>query len=366
MKRYVIPGVAIAVLLFFFLAWRGHRENEPSRPDSASEALATTNPPRDTQSVTNEPMERAKSVPAVTNPMGYEDPETIRAFNDSPDVPISFYGLVVDQDSNALQNVKVDLRISQWQPTTPLGENIKNIQVQPETGADGRFDLSGVNGHIVKVIGLSKDGYEPEVMQREYGEYGPHGGSPEKREVFRMWSTNLDQSLITGNHSFAVTPDGRHYAIDLAKGTISEGDHGDLVAWIKRPEKIGWRERYEWACELAIPTGSLCETGDSAMFRAPEAGYSNRFAFHQEADINRWGDGTGDKHFYLRLHDGQMYGRITINLFAFYNGTTPGMIRLSYAVNPSGSRILRAPVYVPSERDWKPTKLLEQLKWPPR
>lgn len=75
------------------------------------------------------------------------------------------------------------------------------------------------------------------------------------------------------------------------------------------------------------------------MFTASEAGYTNAFA-HEAGTIER-GHVTGDKRFYIRLRKGQIYGRITIELFAYYNAQTPGLIRLVYAVNPSGSRLLR-------------------------
>ena len=41
------------------------------------------------------------------------------------------------------------------------------------------------------------------------------------------------------------------------------------------------------------------------------------------------------------LRNRQMYGRIFISLYADFHGKQPAMIRLSYAVNPSGSRLLR-------------------------
>ena len=88
------------------------------------------------------------------------------------------------------------------------------------------------------------------LLPRHRGEYGSQGGSAEDPIVFRMWSTNFHGPLVGGKKSFVVIPDGRHYGIDLIKGTIAEAEDGDLVAWIKRPEKVGWRERYDWSCEL--------------------------------------------------------------------------------------------------------------------
>jgi len=77
------------------------------------------------------------------------------------------------------------------------------------------------------------------------------------------------------------------------------------------------------------------------MFTAPEAGYTNAFTHQEEANSSSWGFLTGDKRLYIRLRNGQMYGRIIANLYADYGGKQPAMIRISYAINPSGSRLLR-------------------------
>ena len=40
------------------------------------------------------------------------------------------------------------------------------------------------------------------------------------------------------------------------------------------------------------------------------------------------------------LNKGQEYGRITIDLLAPFNDQIPGIVRLSYTINPFGSRVL--------------------------
>jgi hypothetical protein len=344
MKRYLIFGAVVGCFAIFLLLWRSHQGSGPNQQESTAEAPTTTIQPESQRDATNQPAEaRAEhtdSLPVVTNQID-ERSEQVQWFEKYPDVPVSFYGLVVDQDSNALQNVKVDVAITQWDTSAPPGSALKTPHVESHTGLDGRFQVDGVNGHSLTVVGFTKDGYEPEFIRRQYGEYGSHGGSIGEPIVFRLWSTNLHQPLITAEKSFVIIPDGRNYAIDLEKGTIAEGDSGDLVAWIKRPEKVKWGERYDWSCQLAIPGGGLLESQNQAMFMAPEAGYTNAFAYQEDADLSGGGPMTGDKRFYVRLRNGQMYGRITVDLYADYHGKQPALIRLSYAVNPSGSRLLR-------------------------
>jgi hypothetical protein len=77
------------------------------------------------------------------------------------------------------------------------------------------------------------------------------------------------------------------------------------------------------------------------MFTAPEIGYTNLFGLDEQQGANSWAGCFQDKRFYVRLRDGQMYGRIVISLYADFHRTKSGFIQLSYAVNPSGSHLLR-------------------------
>jgi hypothetical protein len=76
------------------------------------------------------------------------------------------------------------------------------------------------------------------------------------------------------------------------------------------------------------------------MYSAPTDGYTPSFSFQQQIKGGQSGE-IGDRSFYLVLKNGQEYGKMDINLYAPYGHLHPGLIRLSYAINPSGSRILR-------------------------
>lgn len=348
MKKYLIIGAVLVTLAILFFHRHGDEENAPS----GLSAPATTPAVADSKGVPQPSAEssvlRADQVKAAEQKMDDDQkqrllgPEGIRAFNERENVPLAFYGLVVDQDSNALENVQVELGVTE-QYVRPFltGVTGQTTRLQRQTGADGRFEVSGLKGHSVTVNSLSKEGYEPEFMRRDYGTYLAQGTAPDNPAVFKMWSTNLHEQLIAGDKSFVLIPDGRRYAIDLIKGTIAEGDQGDLVAWIKRPEPVTWGQRYDWSCEVMTPDGGLLESQTPAMFSAPEAGYTNLFAYHEQATVNGWGGATGDRRFYVRLRNGQMYGRMVACLYADYHGTKPAMIQLQYAINPSGSRLLR-------------------------
>lgn len=267
----------------------------------------------------------------------------IQEYNEQHNAPIEFYGQVIDQDSNALSGVKINVSIQQASavvsPTNDVVINGNVVRSEKETGADGRFEITGEQGDGVGIDAIQKDGYETEPnMQRNFG---ASSGSYDNPVVFKMWSTNIHEQLLTGEKKFVIVPDGRPYVIDLAKGTIAESGAGDLKIWVKRPDPIT-AKRCDWSCEVDAVSGGLLQETDSSssMYSAPADGYVPSFQFEQKVGSG-WGDTTGPQRFYVRLNNGQEYGRITIELYAYYNNQTPGLIRLQYAINPSSSRILR-------------------------
>lgn len=337
--RVLIPVLACALVvlagLFYF-----RRSTVPADLKSASEntmtplksGLSPSQPQAKTAS--NQPVSSTASVVASpsTSPLQREA--------DSRNTAVDFYGQVIDQDSNALSDVHIKavvLHVTAVEPMQDLGT--RDVTIERTTGTDGRFHLDGVTGDVFELEPVQKDGYEPER--------GPHtfaavGGSWDNPNVFKMWSTNIHEQLISGKSTFTIVPDGRSYLIDLANGTISEGGSGDIKVWVKRPQQIVYGQHYDWSCGIDLPSGGLLEEQDlsSPMFQAPLNGYTNSFMFDEKIGSG-WGDGTGVKRFYLALNKGQEYGRVSIELYAYYDSQTPGLIRLSYTLNPSGSRILR-------------------------
>jgi len=167
-----------------------------------------------------------------------------------------------------------------------------------------------------------------------------------------MWSTNIHETLITGNKSFEILPDGKPHFINLTDGTISEQEGGDLKVWIRYTNQVVRGQLYDWSAGIEVIKGGLLEVPQAAMnsgfideftipmFVAPENGYIPSFQHEGQIKGGQSGE-IGNRYFYLLLNNGKEYGKMGINLFAPYGRLHPGLIRLSYAINPSGSRILR-------------------------
>jgi len=155
-----------------------------------------------------------------------------------------------------------------------------------------------------------------------------------------MWSTNIHEQLITGNKSFEIVPDGRPYFINLADDTISESEGGELKVWIQYTNQPVRGQIYDWSAEIDVINGGLLESDSYSMFSAPADGYVPSFVWKNQIKGGQRGS-IGERRFYLKLKDGQEFGQMSIGLYAPFNNQTPGLIRLSYGINPSGSRILR-------------------------
>jgi hypothetical protein len=320
-------------------------EPEPTTTVQATDNVPATPRPGTnvaSQDIPNQP----PAVPSTVNPEPEvtDSPklrEVLKQFVDGKNVPVKFYGLVIDQDSNALSGVHI--KVTVLQDTLPVPGSLemigtKNVPLERVTGTDGRFEISGLKGEAFDLESVQKDGYEVEPTRRGFGSTE---GSYAEPVTFKMWSTNIHEELITGQKAFHIVPDGRPYFIDLTAGTIAESGSGDLKAWIKYAAPATRGQLSDWSCELDVINGGLLEQPlGSAMFSAPAEGYVPAFQSLQQIRGGQRGS-SGEHQFYIRLKNGQEYGNITIGFYAPFNNQTPGLIRLSYAINPSGSRVLR-------------------------
>lgn len=254
-------------------------------------------------------------------------------------VRVAYYGRVIDQNGSPIPDVKIGATVRHWYEPDffAFALGARFVHLTTKTDSDGRFKLHGASGDV---IGLD---FQKQKYELEPGRYSfsPASGSFDSPVAFRMWPTNIHEHLITGEIKSRIVPDGRTYIIDIIKGTIAEGGEGDLKVWVKRPAQITYGKRYDWSCGMDVINGGLLAEADanSAMYSAPADGYTPSFQFEQKIGSG-WGDTTGLRRFFVILNNGQEYGRITIELMAYYNDKIPAMIRLSYVINPSGSRVL--------------------------
>ncbi|MGH7976413.1 MAG: hypothetical protein ACREC8_07100 [Limisphaerales bacterium] len=341
--KIYIPILFLTLVLLTILL-RLHSRQHPAILQALKPVQATDKVENSNYEKTNLPASNPPIKPRVQGMVTsiQNDPqklyEKLREFVGRESKPIEFYGKVIDQDSNALAGAKIRIGVSWWtvNPIT-LNTVLQGTNLERISDLNGRFEFHGVTGDGFGV-GITKDGYELE--QNKFSS-GPTAGSYENPVIFKMWSTNIHEQLITGNKSFDIVPDGRVYFIDLTTDTINESGEGDLKVWIQYTNQVKDNQLHDWSAGIQVINGGLLEEGlGSAMYEAPTDGYVP--SFQQSGQIKGYQRGQiTDRNFYLLLKNGQEYGQMSINLIAPFNNQTPGLVRLSYAINPSGSRILR-------------------------
>ena len=308
--------------------------NVPATPATAANAVSQSVPGTHPAIITTPVTPK----PSAATGMGIA--EVVAKFIERKNIAIEFYGLVIDQDSNALAGVNVKVSVQQLTAPNPTAMELGATEVPFEriTGPDGRFEISGLKGESLDLASIQKEGYEAEPTKRGFG---ASSGSVEQPVVFKMWSNKIHEKLISGGKSFEIVPDGRAYFINLTDDTISESAEGDLKVWIQCSNQPVRGQLYDWSAGIEVINGGLLEESlGSAMYEAPTEGYVPSFQLSGQIKGGQRGD-IGERQFYLKLKNEQEYGQMSIGLYAPFNDQIPGLIRLSYVINPSGSRILR-------------------------
>lgn len=350
--KFLIFTFLFASVILFFAFWLRPAKQTAVQTSTTQEAIPTL-PASHSSVIANKAnrnvLSQSSSISALSvNPQIETDEEKterlVREANAPYETSIMFYGRVIDQESNSLPGVKINSYIlyeHMAMPTTNGDFQITDNHVRPqrESDSDGRFEISGETGRNVVIESIEKEGFEFESGLPQT--FGAFAGSFETPVVFKMWNTNIHEQLITGSKSFQIVPDGKAYFINLANDTISQSNEGDLKVKIQYTAQPIRGQLYDWSAEIDVVNGGLLEEPlGSPMYQAPTDGYIPSFQLKGQIKGGQRGD-TGERQFYLMLKNGREYGQMSIGLYAPFNDQTPGLIRLSYAINPSGSHILR-------------------------
>jgi hypothetical protein len=343
-KTYLFALLALMVIVVIIFWWKPQKGVvvldpvvEHTEVVPPSEESSNGNQTSNTEKLSPE----TQLEPGTSNVVGNVSTEDIRKYMESQNVPVDFHGKVVDQDDSPLSGVRVMARVRHWNVVAPIafGAHGKSLVIDKETGSDGYFKFDGVTGDVLGIESVSKPSYELEPYTLR--NYSVASGSFDNPVIFKMWNTNIQERLISGSKSYRITSDGKSYFIDFAKGEVTDTSEGDLRVRIKYATDIVPGQTNDWSCEIAPVNGGLLEetNRNSSMYLAPTGGYTSTFQLSYPLKSGQRGS-SGERRFYVKLKNGQEYGRIIIELFAPYN-VIPGLVRVQYAINPSGSRILR-------------------------
>jgi hypothetical protein len=341
--KVLIFATIILLAILAILFWQYKRQSvlwPTSVAEVAQSVPSISNIPAGIQNPINQSQSQSSLSPSQLPVINDRDrTNEIRQMLEAQNKPIEFFGRVIDQDGNPLSGVKLKGKILHLKVIVPApwGSQDEIVSIEKNTDQNGQFEVDGVSGRSFEIESIQKNNYEAEPWQHTFG---TESGSFLNPIIFKMWSTNIHEQLITGEKKFQIFPDGRSYFIDLTAGTIAESGRGDLKVWIQYTNQIVKGQIYDWSAEIDAIDGGLCLGDSYSMFSAPADGYVPKFSLQQQIKGGQRGS-IGDKKFYVMFNNGKIFGRIQIDLIAPFNDQVPGLIRLSYAINPSGSRILR-------------------------
>ncbi len=246
--------------------------------------------------------------------------------------PIEFYGKVVDENGNPVEGAQIEFSCTDLSPAG-------NSYYRTTSDADGLFSLNNVQGKLLVVRSIVKDGYYVSKQNRnnffyagENENFIPEFGNP---VVFHLRKKGQAEPLITFKKSFRIPRDGTPVEINFLSGktTALGSGHLRVECWTQdKGRKSG--QMYDWKCLITVPSGGLQIATNEFNFLAPEDGYQAGFEIDMPETASNWSSDVEYK-FFLKLADGK-YGRMTFAMIA--GGDHFCMIESS--LNPSGSRNL--------------------------
>ena len=75
-------------------------------------------------------------------------------------LPVAFYGQVVDQDGEAVPDVKVKIDVQESHMVSDLDDMAQTTtHLEKQTGSDGRFEVAGLKGDGLDIEGVTVSGF---------------------------------------------------------------------------------------------------------------------------------------------------------------------------------------------------------------
>lgn len=261
-------------------------------------------------------------------------------FRTPENVPITFYGKVIDQNGQPLSGAKVSLDVI----ISHFAENRTEEQrLTLQTDQNGDFQVAGLTAYAIAVQGIQKHGYElSQKVKRDYrfgaipDDYRPDPAIP---VIFKMWRHEHPEHLIHSSWGGKVPCDGTTNRFDLNTGTSSAT--GNLeISCLRVPLNLPPANTapFTYKLQISVDGGGIQATSDEFTYEAAENGYLQSVSFGQTSDALKWDRRTPiPKDYYIKTAKG-CYGRFSLqwNLAS----QSPTILKWESYINPTGSRNL--------------------------
>lgn len=346
MKRgHILPGIAVVCVIALVSCWLWLRQ-EQSQPWVLENAPSPPMVPSETEAATTEPMTQEKQ-----QEIAKQRDASIRASIEGSNVPINFWGKVVDQDGRPLNGVVVNYQYQTEHvllPGVAWARSAVHKGVVTTTGY-GIFSIEKLRGHFLSIEGFKKDGYKvpeqfsPAVATFNY--FGDTAGgkfSPDKQrpvEFVMLSEGSVPQLIVLGGdfgNGMRIPADGTPERWNLWTGR--KDSNGELQVTFRREPAVlsNTGEPPLWEAKLEMIGGGIMEAArDRSLWQAPEGGYVGTIDYPKTEQKR----GTRRRAFYVKTADDK-YGRIELELFPRDEGATVRCLIKSQMNPKPGSRTL--------------------------
>ena len=305
-------------------------------PDATPVATQATPQPAFPVAADNQPMyQKAPTGGAV------KDPEKVRNAAQAFNVPITFWGKVVDQDSRPLAGVQVRYSVRQMAIPAAGWPDYRSDFYELTTGGDGGFTITGKKGDSLSVEGLTKEGYQLGSREQRSFAYAqsPAIFTPDKQSpvVFTLVKATDPAQIRRLTARLGVPYNGAPVAVDPVTGR--RGGGGRLkISCLREPASGPAPVRdYPWSITVALEGGGLVAVEPGAIYEAPTEGYQPQLAYEMRDAGADWKSGVRQEYYFKTAEN--LYGRLSIEI-ALRSDEPDAFVTLSGAVNMSGSRSL--------------------------
>lgn len=270
--------------------------------------------------------------------IGFLIPASLTAQLRTPEnIPITFYGKVIDQNGSPVVGAKVDFEVGIDHYELNTSEE-KNYTV--ESDQNGNFTLTNAFGAGFD-LSIGKTGYElSQKALRSYvytvgNIFHPDSNNP---VVFKMWKKQGKEKLTHSAWRGKVACDETTNQFDLITGHPS-ANGGLEIACSRIPLTLppASSKPFDYKFQIAILGGGIQQTEDEFTYLAPESGYLPNLTFEQKAGDPKW-NGRLPQEFYIKTVDGH-YGTLFIEWGDGFR-QSPLPLKWDCSINPSGSRNL--------------------------
>lgn len=327
-KQIAILLLIIALGVAGWMAWKRDRRGSPiitAGPVSllVGEARAAEPP--------------AGGVPAVDPaPAGKRSrEEEARELLKAADVPIEFYGRMVDQDGAAMGDVLVSYSVSR--PGELVNERLVRQVDEKATvrsGTDGRFTIRS-HGFLLSIEKMEKEGYEAAKEQVHSFSYS---GSPRRHQPDAKAPVVLLMKNVAVLRPKTISDEVIKIAWNAGPVRIPVGVEGAAFVIVpKRDRPPGAVRGFDWSADISMEGGEISWIRPGGLAIAPRDGYQKSFQFRGGKNDVNWSGGV-QKKFVFKTDSG-LYGSVDLMLYVNHDDDGPGAL-IKVILNHTGARNL--------------------------